>query len=101
MRNIYIPPYTMINMRKQIKENSAFKLMIKVEDKNMYGFDQEGNPIIGFKWKEVSEVNLGSMMNPNRDIKGFKFLPVRYEKDHDNKELNIRDYLKDMKRFGW
>jgi len=64
------------------KDKQMHRLFIKIIDENVKPVtDQNGVRYVAVKWIEVSECNLGSVKNPNKDILEFRFEPIDYEGD--------------------
>jgi hypothetical protein len=61
--------------------NQSHKILIKIEDKSKPRIVKEGINYIPIKWKEVQELNLGSLANPTsicREIMSIRLEPIFY-----------------------
>ena len=80
------------------KPRQAYRLFIKVIDKSVpMRVDERGNKFIKTKWIEVTEINLGSIKQPNRDIIEFKFEPIIYaidDGDNDDRDKMFKDMFR-------
>ena len=73
--------YVMRIKRLKQVNRQFYRLFVKKSDNKIY-IDEYGNHLLKYDWHEVSEVNLGSKKNPNRDIKEIKLVPVEYEREN-------------------
>jgi len=63
------------------KTKQTHKLLIKFIDRSKQPVIENGIKYIFTKQMEVSEINLGSIKKPNKDIIEFAFEPISDERD--------------------
>ena len=74
------------NKKKKIKQ--IYRLFIKIQDKKNPPFiDKYGRKVTPVIWKEVQQVNLGSIQKPNNKLFGIKLVPIEYEEDGKPKKM--------------
>ena len=54
--------------------------------------DDQNRQLIPTVWKEEMEVNIGSVVNPNKEVILVKFQPIVYE--HKDEDDSVHNFLK-------
>jgi len=73
-----------INKKQTIRPQ--YRLFIKVRDKSKpIMIDELNRPRIPVIWKEVNQVNLGSVKIPNKDIFEIRYEPIFESDENDDK----------------
>lgn len=73
------------------------RIFIRIVDNSKpIEIDEYGNKMAHTKWKEVVDINLGSVNNPNKEIIQVRWESVRLEEEP--KKVNLNDFFK---KFGF
>lgn len=82
---------------KKEKARQTHRLFIKVIDRTRKPIiTDDGKQIIYVKWVEVAEADFGSWKCPNKDILEFKLVPIEYEDDGKEKQIDFKRLFGDF-----
>jgi hypothetical protein len=88
-------------MKQPIPNNPTHRLLIKEVDPQQPIFtDSNGIKHIPMQWKEVIEINLGSINKPTAECKkiyGIRLEPIFYEKEDSDPFKNFKNIFGGMK----
>lgn len=62
------------------KFKKLYRLFVNVMDKSRMPIEENGKLLYPTIWLEVTEVNLGSLKNPDPEILGIRFEPLQKER---------------------